>query len=96
VMGWRATGLTEEEAHEQAADMNVTFNQYGQRADEDRLAVDPPIEVEVATWSIAGSSIGGSRSTKSGGGAYVVQMVIKPGSEVPILAGKGNERTAPD
>jgi hypothetical protein len=54
VMGWRATDLTEDEAHEQAADMNVTFNQYGRRADEDRRAVDPPIDVEIATWSGAG------------------------------------------
>jgi len=54
VMGWRATDLSEDEAHEQAADLNATFNQYGRRADEDRREVNPPIAVEVATWSTAG------------------------------------------
>lgn len=38
----------------QPADLNVTFNQYGQRNEEDRRRVDPPIEVESATWSAAG------------------------------------------
>jgi hypothetical protein len=33
----------------------VTFNQYGRRADEDRRVVDPPIDVEVAPWSVAGA-----------------------------------------
>jgi uncharacterized protein with LGFP repeats len=30
VMGWRATD-GEDEAHQQAADLNVIYNQYGQR-----------------------------------------------------------------
>jgi hypothetical protein len=38
----------------QPADLNVTFNQYGQRNEEDRRRVDPPIEVESARWSAAG------------------------------------------
>jgi hypothetical protein len=29
VMGWRVTDLAKHEAHQQAADLNVTFNQYG-------------------------------------------------------------------
>ena len=37
-----------------AADLNVTFNQYGQRDQADRLEVTPPIEVESATWVAAG------------------------------------------
>jgi hypothetical protein len=54
VMGWRATDLSEYDAQQQAADLNVTFNQYGQRNEEDRHGVDPPIEVESATRSAAG------------------------------------------
>jgi hypothetical protein len=54
VMGWRATDLSEDEAHEQAANLNVIFSQYGQRDQADRLEVNPPIEVESATWSAAG------------------------------------------
>jgi hypothetical protein len=54
VMGWRARDLSEDDAQQQAADLNVTFNQYGQRNEEDRRRVDPPIEVESATWSAAG------------------------------------------
>ena len=54
VMGWRATDLSEDEAHQQAADLNVIFSQYGQRDQVDRLEVKPPIEVESATWSAAG------------------------------------------
>jgi hypothetical protein len=53
-MGWRATDLSEDEAHEQAANLNVIFNQYGQRDQADRLEVKPPIEVDSATWSAAG------------------------------------------
>jgi hypothetical protein len=52
VMGWRATDLAENEA-QQAADLNVTFNQYGQRNEDERRRVDPPIEVESASWSAA-------------------------------------------
>jgi hypothetical protein len=54
VMGWRITDLAEHEAHEQAADLNVTFNQYGQRDQADPIEVNPPIEVQSATWSAAG------------------------------------------
>jgi hypothetical protein len=50
-MGWRVTDLAEHEAHQQAADLNVTFNQYGQRDQADRIEVNPPIEVQSATWS---------------------------------------------
>ena len=53
-MSWRATDLSEDAAHQQAADLNVIHNQYGQREQADRLEVKPPIEVELATWSAAG------------------------------------------
>ena len=48
VMGWRATDLSEDDARQQAEDLNVIFNQYGQRNEEDRREVNPPIEVESA------------------------------------------------
>ena len=35
----------EDDARQQAADLNVTFNQYGQRDQADRREVSPPIEV---------------------------------------------------
>jgi hypothetical protein len=54
VMGWRGTDLSEDEAHQQAEDLNVVFNQYGQRAPDDRREVNPPIQVESATWSPGG------------------------------------------
>ena len=54
VMGWRSTDLAEEDARQQAAELNVTFNQYGQRDHADRREVSPPIEVESVTWSAAG------------------------------------------
>ena len=53
-MGWRATKISEDDARQQAEDLNVIFNQYGQRDQADRLEVKPPIEVEAATWSAAG------------------------------------------
>jgi hypothetical protein len=54
VMGWRATDLSENDAHQQAADLNVIFNQYGQRNEEDHREVDLPIQVEAPAWSIGG------------------------------------------
>jgi hypothetical protein len=53
-MGWRGTDLSEDDAIQQAADLNVIFNQYGQREQADRLEVKPSIEVEAATWTVAG------------------------------------------
>jgi hypothetical protein len=53
-VSWRATDLAEDDARQQAADFNVTFNQHGQRDQADRREVRPPIEVESATWSAAG------------------------------------------
>jgi hypothetical protein len=54
-MGWRSTDLSEDEAHQQAANLNLMFSQYGQRTDVDRVEVQPPVEVEAATWSAAGT-----------------------------------------
>jgi hypothetical protein len=78
VMGWRATYLSENEAHQQAAELNVIFNQYGQRNEEDRREVNPPIEVEPATWSVGGSSTTGSRNAGSGGAGRVAKCGSKP------------------
>jgi hypothetical protein len=53
-MSWRATDLAANDAQQQAADLNVTFNQSGQRDQADRQEVNPPVEVELATWSPGG------------------------------------------
>ena len=52
VMGWRAVDLGEDEACQMAMDMDVVYNQYGQRTPEERREVRPPIEVELATWGV--------------------------------------------
>ena len=54
VMGWRDTDLGENEAKQMAADLNVMFDQYGNRDPKERREVQPPIAVESATWSSAG------------------------------------------
>ena len=54
-MGWRAVDLGEDEACRMAMDMDVVYNQYGQRTPEERREVRPPIEVEMATWAAAGT-----------------------------------------
>jgi hypothetical protein len=41
VMSWRATDLAEDDARQQAAGLNVTFNQYRQRDQADRREVSP-------------------------------------------------------
>ena len=53
-MGWRGTDLAENEAKQRAADMNIMFDQYGDRHPAERREVQPPMAVESATWSAAG------------------------------------------
>jgi hypothetical protein len=38
-----------------AMDMDVVYNQYGQRGPDDRREVRPPVEVETASWAAAGT-----------------------------------------
>jgi hypothetical protein len=85
VMGWQATDLTEDGAHQQTADLNVTFNQFGQRAEADRREVDPPIQVETATWSKAGQLDWCVKDSGNGGVAYAVQTAVNGGSELLIF-----------
>ena len=54
VMGWRGTNLAENEAKQRAADMNVMFDQYGNRDPNERREVQPPILVEAGIWSPVG------------------------------------------
>jgi hypothetical protein len=54
VMSWRGTDFAENEAKQRAADMNVMFDQYGERSQQDRREVQPAIAVESATWSAVG------------------------------------------
>lgn len=57
VMGWCGTDLAENEAKQRAADLNVMFDQYGNRDPTERREVQPPITVEAATWSAAGELV---------------------------------------
>ena len=52
--GWRGIDLGEVDARQKAADLNVVFDQYGQRNDAERREVRPPVPVEAATWHPAG------------------------------------------
>src|SRR5215207_11140570 len=54
VMSWKATDLSENEARQQAADLNVVFNQYGQRNADDRRQGSPAVPVTSAAWIAAG------------------------------------------
>ena len=54
VMSWRGTDFAENEAKLRAADLNVMFDQYGERPAGERRKVDPPIAVQSATLSAAG------------------------------------------
>ena len=57
-------------------------SQYGEA---DRRELDPPIEVESATWSLAARLTGGSKSASSGWVGYEVQTVVNGGSELLIF-----------
>ena len=46
--------LGENEARQKAMDLNVVFDQYGERSNADRREVRPPMPVESATWQAAG------------------------------------------
>ena len=54
VMSWKAVDLGENEAKQKAMDLDVVFDQYGERANADRREVRPPVPVESATWQAAG------------------------------------------
>jgi len=83
-MSWRATDLAEDDARQQAADLNVTFNQYGQRDQADRRELSPPIEVESATWSAAGDLDYLVKERQEWWGRYGVQTDITCGSALLI------------
>jgi len=82
-MSWRATDLAEDEAQQQAADLNVIYHQYGQREQKDRREVKPPIEVKTQPHGpLLANSITGSKSDKSGGAECAVQTDIRCGSKL--------------
>ena len=54
VMSWKAIDLGEIEARQKAMDLDVVYNQYGQRTPGERRQVSPPAPVESATWHPAG------------------------------------------
>ena len=44
--GHRGSGLTEREAHEQAADLELQYDAHGYRAPDTVRRVDPPVPIE--------------------------------------------------
>jgi hypothetical protein len=54
VISWLVTDLSENDAKQRAADRNVIFNQRGQRDEDERREVKPPVPVESALWTAAG------------------------------------------
>ena len=67
-----------------AMDMDVVYNQYGQRTADERREVRPPIEVETATWSAAELWTIGYASAANGGDAYAGRMDASSGSKPRI------------
>ena len=63
-----------------------------QDGEADRRAVDPPIEVEAATWSAAGTLTGGSNNASSGWGGYAVLTDVNAGSKPLIFVLHRRER----
>jgi hypothetical protein len=53
-MSWNAVDLGENVAKQKAMDLNVVFDQYGERTNAHRREVRPPVPVESATWQAAG------------------------------------------
>ena len=85
VMSWGATDLSEDEAKQQAADMNVVYNQYGQREEKDRREVKPASPLTHLAGQQRGSSTTGSEIAPSGGGGCADRTVITYGSKLVIF-----------
>jgi hypothetical protein len=77
-----------DDARQQAAGLNATFNQYGQRDQADRGEVSPPIEVESATWSAAGDLDYLVKERQEWWGRVRLQTDITGGSELDLRAAK--------
>ena len=58
----------------------------GQYGEADRREVDPPVQVEAATWSPRGTLDWWVKDRQSGGVAYADQMVVNGGSKLLIFA----------
>jgi hypothetical protein len=68
-------------------DMDLSGDEVQQRAEADRREVNPPIQVETATWSKAGQlDWWMERTAGDGGAAYAVPTVGNGGSEPLIFA----------
>ena len=55
-MSWRSTNFGENEVKQKAADLNVMFDQYGNRGPKEQREVQPPTRIESGTWSPARSA----------------------------------------
>jgi hypothetical protein len=76
----------ENEAQQQAADLNVTFDPYGQRDESDRQQVRPPIEVNQQLGQLGHARFVGSKTANSGGVAYAIQRAARCGLELQTSA----------
>jgi hypothetical protein len=81
VMSWRATDLAQDEAQQQAADLKVIYNQYGQR---EQIAAK---STRRSRWNqprdlLRANSITGSKSDKSGGVESAVPTDVRSGSKL--------------
>jgi hypothetical protein len=65
--------------------MDLSDDKVQQRAVADRREVDPPIEVEMATWSKAGQLDWRVKNGRNGGIAYPLQTDVNGGSELLIF-----------
>lgn len=52
--GWRARDLTEEQAHQVAAELELQYDAHGPRAPERVRRVQPPCPVQRAVWQAGG------------------------------------------
>ena len=66
-MSWKAIDLGEIEARQKAMDLDVVYNQYGQRTTGERRQVTPPAPVESAAWQPAGELTTGCSNGAVGG-----------------------------
>jgi len=65
--------------------MDLSDDEVPQRAEADRREVDPPMQVEVATWSKLGSWIGGGGNGGNGGGRVSRWRRVGPTGLVSVL-----------
>ena len=90
-MSWKAVDLGENEARQKAMDLNVVFDQYGERTNADRREVRPPVPVEEPGRPPANSTTG-SANAGSGGAGYAAPTDTSHGFGPPTSADMPREK----